>query len=152
MIRHLREEDTEAYLELRRRSLTESPLCFSASPEDDFVRSVNGVIGAFDPDLVGAVGILRDRHLKAAHKAHVWGMYVMPSHRRRGIATQLLDAAIVHARTLSGVEWIVLSVTDAAPAARRLYERAGFTVWGREEDALRHEGRSVADYRMALKL
>lgn len=167
-VRALREEDAEAYVELRQEALREAPLAFAASPESDFVGSPEAVraqlrrapewaiLGAFEDErlgrLIGAVGLFRDRHPKSAHKAHLWGMYVTPGHRRQGIAAELLDAAIRHARSLPGLARVSLSVTAAAPGARRLYERAGFEVWGTEPDALRHDGKSVAEHHMALRL
>jgi GNAT superfamily N-acetyltransferase len=157
MIRRLREEDLAAYVALRRASLLDAPLAFAASPETDFVSTVDAarqslIFGAFEGDeIVGCVGLLRDRHPKAAHKAHVWGMYVLPSHRRRGYARALLEAAIAHARAI-GIEWLHLGVTSAASDARRVYERAGFVQWGSEPDALRHEGMSVDEARMGLDL
>ena len=110
------------------------------------------VIGAFDPGLVGAIGLHRDRHRKAAHKVHLWGMYVTPGHRHRGVGAALLDAVLAHAATLPGVDAVRLTVSDAAPAARRLYERAGFHVWGTEPEALRYEGRSVVEHHMARRV
>jgi RimJ/RimL family protein N-acetyltransferase len=163
-IRLLREHDAEAYTEFRRQGLLELPLAFGASPTDDFAASPAAVreqlrrapewviLGAFLDGLVGAVGLFRDRHLKSSHKVHIWGMYVAPSYRRQGVAAELLQAAIRHARTLPGVAWVHLTVTSAAPGARRLYERAGFELWGTEPDALRHDGQTVADHHMALRL
>jgi len=110
------------------------------------------IFGAFQPELVGTVGVARDRHLKAGHRMNIWGMYVVPEQRRKGIAVTLLDTAVRHARALPGVSWLQLGVSSAAPEARRLYERAGFQIWGSEEDALRHEGRAVVEYHMALRL
>lgn len=79
-------------------------------------------------------------------------MYVIPNYRGQGVATELLDAALRHANLLAGVSWVHLSVTSAAPAARRIYERVGFHVWGTEPEALRHNGCTVVDYHMALRL
>lgn len=164
LIRALRVEDAEAYVALRRQALLDAPLAFLSSPEDDLAASLDAVraqlqqapeavvIGAFAPGLAGIVGLYRDRHRKAAHKTHVWGMYVAPPHRRRGVAAALLDAALAHARSLPGVEWVHLGVSDAAPVARRLYERAGFRIWGSEPDALRHDGRAAVEHHLALRL
>jgi ribosomal protein S18 acetylase RimI-like enzyme len=156
MIRILREEDAEAYAELRREALLDSPLAFTSSPADDLAFSPHPpdsvILGAFDRSLVGAVGAYRDRHVKASHRVHVWGMYVTPSHRGKGIAAELMRGVIEHARSLPGVSWVLLSVSSAAPGARSLYERLGFQVWGTEPDALRYEGRSVVENHMALKL
>jgi RimJ/RimL family protein N-acetyltransferase len=164
MIRALHADDAEAYFALRRQSLVEAPLAFLSSPADDLATTPAAVreqlrrapesvvIGAFQPQLIGAVGVVRERHHKAAHKAHAWGMYVAPTFRRQGLAAALLAAAIAHARTLAGVDWLHLSVTSAAPEARRLYERAGFELWGSEPDALRCDGRSADEYHLALRL
>lgn len=163
-LRPLTADDVEAYVALRRRALAEEPLVFVSSPEDDLASSVVAVraqiakgpssiiVGAFTDRLVGTAGLYRDPHRKAAHKAHLWGMYVHPEARGRGVAAALLRALIAHAQGLPGVEWVRLTVTSAAPGARRLYERAGFEVWATEPDALRHAGRSVDDHEMALRL
>jgi RimJ/RimL family protein N-acetyltransferase len=164
VLRILQPEDAAAYFELRRNALTDAPLAFASSSEDDICSSVeavgeqiragrgNVILGAFHPHLVGAVGVYRDRHRKAAHKAHVWGMYVAPGHRRQGIATELIQAALRDVTTLPGVSRVHLSVSSHAPQALRLYERAGFQVWGTEQDAIRHDGRSAVEYHMALRL
>jgi RimJ/RimL family protein N-acetyltransferase len=156
VVRTLGANDFADFARLRRQALLETPLAFAASPETDAASSPDvlrsPVFGAFDGGLVGMAGLLRDRHAKSAHKIHLWGMYVEPSHRGHGVAAKLLNAAIDHARSLPGVAWIHLDVTSAAPEARRLYERVGFRVWGTENDALRHEGQSVDEYRMALRL
>ena len=163
-IRALGDADAEAYVTIRHHALLDAPLAFAASPGDDIAASAAAVreqlarvpesmiFGAFDPQLVGVVGLYRDRHQKAAHKVHLWGMYVAPSHRRRGIAAALVAAAIDHGRTLPGASWVHLAVSEATPAAQRLYERAGFVVWGTEPEALRHDGRSVVEHHMALRL
>ena len=165
LIRPLVGGDAEAFVELRRSALLDSPLSFGASPDDDLAATVESIrrqipgapdwviLGAFDGGaLVGATGLVRDRHIKASHKVLVWGMYVSPEHRRRGIGAALMESAIRHARSLPGVDWLQLSVSSEAPAARRVYERAGFEEWGREPDALRHGGQSADEHHMALRL
>ncbi|HVZ38082.1 MAG TPA: GNAT family N-acetyltransferase [Candidatus Kapabacteria bacterium] len=164
LIRILDEHDAEPYFHLRRASLIESPLAFGSSVADDrastldAVREMLGrapdavVIGAFVPELAGAVGLIRNHQVKSSHRAFIWGMYVSPGHRGGGIGPRLLKAALAHARSLPGVSTVHLSVTEAAAGARRIYERAGFQVWGSEPDALRHEGRSLTEHHMALRL
>lgn len=157
LIRPVQEGDLGAYAALRRRALAEEPLAFAASPETDVVVQIGKapdwiLFGAFDGELVGSAGLIRSRHPKAAHKMHLWGMYVAATHRRQGIATLLLEAAIAHARATPGVDWLQLGVTSDAAAAKRVYERAGFAVWGVEADALRYEGRAVVEEHMALRV
>jgi GNAT superfamily N-acetyltransferase len=103
---------------------------------------VSIIFGAFDgPQLIGIVGIIREPERKERHKARIWGMYVALSHRRSGTGELLLNTAIQQAQSWQGVEQVVLSVTEVADDARRLYERAGFRAWGREPRALYSEGR-----------
>lgn len=163
IVRTLGADDIPAFIALRRSALDDTPLAFAASPEDDIASSPQtireqlgnapdyAIFGAFDPDLVGVLGLMRDRHLKAAHKVRFVGMYVAPAHRRRGIGAALLQAAIGHARGLAGVSCAHLSVSHDTPAAHRLYERAGFEVWGSEPDALRYEGQSHIEHHMVLR-
>ena len=162
-VRLLGEDEAETYAALRRESLLDSPLAFTSSPEDDTASSAAGVreilargaesvvLGAFVEGLVGAVGMYRDRHLKRSHKMHVWGMYVTPAQRGRGIALALLEGAIRHARSVPGISCIDLSVNSTAPGAQRVYERAGFRMWGAEPDALRYKGQITLEHHMSLQ-
>jgi RimJ/RimL family protein N-acetyltransferase len=164
MIRLLREEDASAYVALRREALLAAPLAFASSPEDDFASDPEAVrehfqrtdreviFGAFRSQLVGTLGLYRDRHRKASHKAHIWGMYVREAHRRQGLGSKLLRAVLAHAEAMPGVSWVHLSVSSVAPEARRLYESAGFRPWGEEPEALRHEGEVASELHMALRL
>lgn len=163
-VRSLGEADAEAFFALRQEALREAPLAFLASPEDDLASSVEAacailrgetgvtVFGAFDGQLVGMAGLYRERLLKAAHKVNLWGFYVRSSARRQGLGRRLLEAALENARTMAGVTSIRLSVSETAPAAKALYEQAGFQVWGREPEALCHDGRTVAEEHMVLTL
>lgn len=164
MIRRLDPTDASALVALRREALDDAPLAFLAAPADDvglvpvaverFLgdREGQAVFGAYEGDeLVGMIGIVRASKQKQRHVATIWGTYVTPRARGRGRASMLLDAAIGHARAWP-VRQLVLGVTDAVPGARRLYERAGFRVWGREPDALEWNGRFVAEDHMVLRL
>jgi len=164
-IRQLGPEDAAIYAAFRRAALIDSPLSFMSSPEDDSACSADAVreqlrqgspdsiiIGAFAPDLVGTLGLYRDGHMKAAHKVHLWGMHVVPTHRRQGIGARLLEAAIQHARSMPRISIVRLSVSSTAPNAQRLYERAGFRIWGTEPDSLRHNGQSATECHMVLHL
>jgi len=164
LVHRLTEDDAAAYVELRTRMLAETPLAFGASPGHDFMGSVEAVreqlshgdesaiYGGFAPGLVASIGIYREDRPKTRHKMHVWGAYVAPPHRGRGLGSRLLETVIEHARAVPGVMVLHISVTDAASAARHLYERAGFEPWGSEPEALRHEGRVVAEHHMLLRL
>jgi RimJ/RimL family protein N-acetyltransferase len=79
-------------------------------------------------------------------------MYVSPQWRGQGTGTRLLAAALAHARNLAGVRAVHISVTEAAPAAQRLYERAGFRVWGTEPDSIQVGEQLLSEYHMILRL
>jgi ribosomal protein S18 acetylase RimI-like enzyme len=164
MIRPLTGDDVDAFMRLRVEALRDAPLAFASSPEEDVVGEHRAardqlergpdalVLGAFDDELVGMLGLGRDRHRKSDHKVHVWGMYVVPGQRGRGLGRSLLDAAVAHARSLPGVDWLQLSVSSAAPFAQALYESAGFVAWGREPDAMRYEGSVTSEIYMGLRI
>lgn len=166
-VRRLQPADADRLFGLRRQALIAEPFAFLASPEDDLASSSDAVrdqlsswadfsaiFGAFDDDddLIGMVGLTRDRHLKAAHRACVWGVFVKPEHRGRGVGSRLLDATLAHARTMEGLTTVYLSVSEKTPNAQRLYESAGFVVWGLEPDCIRYAGESVQEYHLALAL
>lgn len=164
-IRPLTEADVEAAVALRREALRDAPLAFAASPERDYGSDPAAVrarlaeapdwwsLGAFDgARLVGMAHVSRERGAKTRHRASLFGMYVTPSHRRRGVAARLLAAAVDHARAQPGLAWLELGVSESAPGARALYEAAGFVAWGEQPDALRDGDRSVAERHMALDL
>jgi ribosomal protein S18 acetylase RimI-like enzyme len=62
------------------------------------------------------------------------GLGVAPAYRQRGIGTALLVATVDLARE-QGIGALSLSVSERNDRARRLYERAGFVVVGREGDS-----------------
>lgn len=163
-IRQLVSSDALALALLRRRALEEAPLAFAASLSDDRALSLEflvkalddveeqAVFGGFDgADLVGMAGVVRDSKVKRRHKASIWGMYVAPEGRRKGIARALLSSVIEHARGWK-IEQLYLSVSAAAPEARRLYESVGFRPWGREPRALAWNGHHVDEDHLALDL
>jgi ribosomal protein S18 acetylase RimI-like enzyme len=61
---------------------------------------------------------------------------VRPEARGRGIGRALLDAIAAHSRA-AGLAQLQLGVGTGNAAARRLYDAAGYVVFGLERDALR---------------
>ena len=107
---------------------------------------------AGDATLVGVVGLSRETRAKSRHKAVVFGMFVAPEHRRRGVGTALLAYAIAEARAQQGLEQLVLTVTASNASARRLYARHGFRSFGVEPRAIRVDGRYFDKDHMILLL
>lgn len=71
--------------------------------------------------VVGTIGLIDFGEGGALRK-----MFVRQDHRGTGLAQQLLDTLIAHARE-RGVPRIVLGTTSPMRAAHRFYERNGFT-------------------------
>jgi RimJ/RimL family protein N-acetyltransferase len=74
--------------------------------------------------IVGRLSVGRDPHPASHHVADL-GLMVARSHRRRGVGSALLEAAVEWARS-RGVHKLELHVFPHNEAAIRLYERFGF--------------------------
>ena len=168
-IRRLQREDAAPYHALRLRMLCTFPDAFTSSYEEDSLkplawvekRIVAGdeaphdfVLGAFDvaDQLIGSVGLSVETRQKQRHKALLFGMYVAPESAARGVGRALLAACLERARAVPGLEQINLSVTAANARARRLYESAGFSVFGIEERAIKIGIEYFAKAHMTLRL
>ena len=162
-IRRLVPHDAPAFQALRLTGLRDSPSSFGRNyaEEKDLPRSAfadrleprddAAVFGAFDGEaLVGIVGLRRDDARNYVHKGHLWGMYVAPVARNRGVARELVQSALDFARDVPGLSKVNLHVDAANVPAIALYESLGFVVWGREQDAMRLDGQSRDDVHMAL--
>jgi ribosomal protein S18 acetylase RimI-like enzyme len=102
--------------------------------------------------IVALAGIFRMKGPKFAHRARIWGVYVEPEHRCRGLGQEVMRSAIELAESWAGVDFIDLGVSANSPEARHLYDRLGFKEWGREPDATEHEGRRYDEIYMALRI
>ncbi|MES1947394.1 acetyltransferase [Salinisphaera sp. C84B14] len=102
----------------------------------------SALFGHFDEGkLAGVVGLQREANYKMQHKAFIWGMYVSPAARSKGVGRALLDRAMDFASSRDGVRQVTLCVVVDDVAARSLYETAGFQSYGTEPEALSVEGR-----------
>jgi len=152
-IRPLLPSDAEAAVALRRLALTTDAYAFAERPESDpaldldFVRerlaasSVQAgavVVGAFEPRLIGVLGVHR---LSGSDSARLWGFYVAPTHRAHGIGRALMAAALDSAKQMIGIACVELSVAERSVVAIRIYEAAGFvttaTVGGKRQMIVR---------------
>ena len=86
--------------------------------------NANFVWEAGDGTVGGVVAFVRDR--PAAPVAWIVGMWVDPAYRSRGVADELIEAAVSAART-GGVRTLRLHVADCNLRAERVYTRHGFT-------------------------
>lgn len=163
-IRRLEIADAPVYRELRLRGLREHPDAFTSSFEEENLRppadtekrlaaaSDTVIWGAFiDGTLAGVVGITRETRPKNRHKATLVAMYVAPEYGGRGLGKALVDTVVQAAKT-AGLALLILTVTEGNRQAAALYERAGFSSFGIEPDAIRVNGAPFGKQHMYLQL
>jgi ribosomal protein S18 acetylase RimI-like enzyme len=148
-IRRLTPADAAAYQAIRLRAVKEHPKAFLVSHAEERKHSlaevrrrlgpgVNSILGAFlGSTLVGTIGVVRESYAKTRHKGLIWGMYVAPDARARGLGRRLLDAAFRRFSAMRGVEQVTLAVATTNTAARSLYLSAGFRVFSLERRAMK---------------
>jgi ribosomal protein S18 acetylase RimI-like enzyme len=164
-IRKLTENDAEAMWWLRLHALETDPASFAESPDElkrttveqyaSRLRSGGAesfVMGAFEGEqLVAMTGFYRDALLKRRHVGHIWGVYVSPLARRKGVGRAMLMEVIKSAKALQGIRCIRLLVAVTPGAARHLYQAAGFRVFGIESRSLKIGEQYVDENHMTLE-
>ncbi len=166
-IRTLSPSDARIFWDLRLKGLREEPHAFTLSYDeckDEPLTNVEKklvdnedsfIMGAFDGTaLIGVTGFYRYEGEKVSHKGVVWGVYLIPEYRGKGIAKSLLLEVIAKAKKLRAIELLHLGVNPAPSniGTVKLYESVGFTKWCSEKNALKVAGEYVDEDQMVLFL
>ena len=160
VVRQLAAPDAAAFRDIRLEGLQTNPEAFGSTyeaekdrPIESFVESLSKshMAGAFvDGDLLGVAGFYVLAGPKLAHRANIWGVYVRPVGRGKGLGRAIISHLLEAAATQ--VKQVHLSVvTDNAPAVR-LYEQLGFRTYGTEPRSLMAGGRYYDEYLMVRRL
>jgi ribosomal protein S18 acetylase RimI-like enzyme len=160
-VRQLTAADTAAFRDIRLAGLVDEPRAFSADWSEEAGRDLDWfadriassaifAIADETDSLLAITGLSIPTNPKQRHKGHIWGVYVRPEARGRGLATTLLAAAIAAAR--GRVEVLHLGVGTYNDAARRCYRAAGFVETGFEPRALRIGDDYFDEITMTLRL
>ena len=170
-IRPIRLADAGPLLRLRLEALRDSPEAFgedydhvaaqpSAAWDDQVAHSLgNGdrviFVGALgdrpDSPLIGMAGVNRSPMKNTRHSGSVWGVYVQPAWRGKGIAKALTQACIHWGRE-KGLVTLRLGVITANPAAIHCYDSCGFRSCGVDPKAFFVKGQFYDLMRMTLVL
>ena len=156
-IRRLTAEDIDAYRAIRLEALTVSPQSYGTAPESFAARSRESVaaqmeqmsfFGVVDAagQLAGIVAYGRDEGERERHRGWLMQVYLQPRLRGTGAALAMLEAAIDHART--EVIQVHLMVGAHNAPAIRLYQKAGFTIYGTDPRCLLVNGRYIDEHMM----
>lgn len=166
-IRPTRLEDAAAYRALRLKALGEHPEVYGSAVEEQTAlapeyweqRMRQGAAGRHgvtyvaeaDGQLVGMAALVREQGRKMEHSAQLVSVYVHPDWRGMGIIDKLLEACLAFAREL-GLRNLKLYVVVSNLAALRVYQRAGFRVYGVEPDAIYEHNRYYDEFMMIYHL
>ena len=148
-IAKLPEDRWETYRALRLEALDTDPAAFGSSyeeetrlPEDLWRERINNVIFALsDERPVGMLSYVLSGRVKTRHVVNIYGVYVTPRYRGRGIGLMLMKRALSEIRKHRRIIKAQLSVNAHLRPAVELYKAAGFEEVGRARNELKVGGR-----------
>lgn len=137
-IRQLNKDDAAVFKSIRHAGLVSDPGAFSSTIEieqsfsvEDYAARLenNTVFAVFTPDgSLAAVAGFRQMGGNSAHRGEVWGVYVSPDHRGKGLGRQMMEALLEYAR--ARVEIVELAANNSNAASVALYRSLGFKSQG----------------------
>lgn len=157
-IKLLDQKNWQEWKEIRLDALHHVPDAFASSFEEESLWSdekfklaldQNTIFGAFiNNQLIGCAGFYQLNLLKTRHRGVIWGMYIKPEYRKKGIGEKLLDAIVKHAKPL--VMQLHLTVVTTNEKAIKFYQQYGFKIYGIEPRSLKIGDHFYDEYFMFL--
>jgi ribosomal protein S18 acetylase RimI-like enzyme len=154
-IRQLGPDDVNAYRQVRLKALMDHPEAYGVSPESFSKRtdqeiasflSEFSVFGLFDPELCGIAAFQQSTQERERHRGGIYQVYAAPHLRGTGAARELIDHIAQYAKAY--VSQLHLGVGTENHSALRLYEKAGFEIYGTDPRALNVNGRYIDEHQM----
>jgi ribosomal protein S18 acetylase RimI-like enzyme len=163
-IRRLVADEWKSYRNLRLRALKVDPMAFgsdlrreSTYTSDKWMgwaesgasgdEAATFVIEAVPGRLVGMAGLYSDEG-----KYHLWGMWVAPEYRGRGLGSKLLDRVLSWAEVTRPNREVRLDVNPTQAVAVRLYESRGFRSSGKTLPLGHHPPAVVEEMRRGQRI
>lgn len=131
----------KAFKELRLSALKEEPQAFGVSydkelayPDEKWRQRLSGVAegesyvlwARMDGKPVGLIMGGRTSEDRSSHRAHIWGLYVDRSARRRGVAKGLMGRVLAGFAANPGIQRVQVEANSDQRAAIELYLSLGF--------------------------
>jgi len=164
-IKPLTSKNAQAYQKCRLDALRLEPEAFAADykirkekPLSHFEQRVNYkanyfIMGAFvEDELIGTVGFYAETAPKLQHRGNIWGVFVYPDHRKKGIAKAMFQATLKAVEQLSEIKQLHLGVAEYKTPALRLYKSFGFKTYATEPRTLFVNGQYINEQMMILIL
>lgn len=154
--RPARREEWERVRDLRLRALADAPDAFGSTleherayGEDGWVAWIEGWEGASNALFVAddgerLLGMAVGSRSGAEPDAHLYGMWVEPASRTRGLGARLVERVLAWTRTWDA-RWVILGVTESNDGAAGFYEHLGFADTGE-----RHPLREGSELRVRI--
>jgi ribosomal protein S18 acetylase RimI-like enzyme len=149
-----------ALRDIRLEALRESPQAFLSTHEKEAAWDEDQWLAEFDRG-DWSIGFLADQAVSLLgatrpadmpwHECFLEYIWVAPEHRGAGLAQGMLAFTFGRLQTI-GVQTAYLYVLNGNDAARRLYEKAGFTSAREPEPLAEYPGRSEELLRRSLRL
>lgn len=156
LVRQLGAGEGETYRAFRLQALEAEPMAFAsdyereaALPPEAFEKTLSecAIFAAFaDEAMAGMAGFSPVETEKSRHIGHLFGVYVIPAQRGRGLGAALIDAVVSHAR--GKVLQLHLGVGTYNAPAIALYQRMGFEIFGTEPRSLFVDGHYIDEHLM----
>ncbi|MFC5366197.1 GNAT family N-acetyltransferase [Salinirubrum litoreum] len=125
----LTEEYRDRWLDWVAWCVAEDPDCITVAVPDAAVEPSDTTVDA--DHLAGYVFLLPERLAFVWDAAVLNELYLAPDYRGTGVADDLLDRAVAHAREQDlPLDRVVLDVDRKNERARAVYDRHGFEHWG----------------------
>ncbi len=140
-VRSIQADEGHLLREVRLAALRNAPNAFletydevASDPDDVWAARAAGSTGEGDQLImvaldegkpVGMAGIAREIGQRRRHRATLWGVWLDPAHRGRGVGRQLVSTALDWARARE-VRAVYLEVVENEDPSWSLYGRLGF--------------------------